>query len=180
VVYSTLWYRTNPAILVSPRKGHGYASAWIREATRETEPLKVLSDMEMGTLEFTAYLDSPVETSSSDVIGWWGVSQAMRFCHMMQLNTSPLAQVHSNTHRTWAKIARDYLAIQGSAVPCERVFSSSGVTGTDRRNRLTPQVFEALQLLKHAYHTATFTVEDEIEETNGYMFKEWESEDDEM
>ena len=49
------------------------------------------------------------------------------------------------------------------------------MTGTDRWNRL-----EALQLLKHAYHTATFTVEDEIEESNGYMFKEWESEDDEM
>ena len=49
------------------------------------------------------------------------------------------------------------------------------MTGTDRRNHL-----EALQLLKHAYHTATFTVEDEIEESNGYMFKEWESEDDKM
>ena len=30
--------------------------------------------MEIGTLEFTAYLDSPVETSTPDVIGWWGVS----------------------------------------------------------------------------------------------------------
>ena len=89
-------------------------------------------------------------------------------------------QIHSNTHRTWAKIARDYLAIQGSAVPCERAFSSSGLTGTDRRNRLAPQVFEALQLLKHAYRTLTFTVEDEIEEGDRYMYKEWESEDDEV
>ena len=32
--------------------------------------------------------------------------------------------------------ALDYLAIQGSAVPCERVFSSAKETMTDRRNRI--------------------------------------------
>jgi hAT family C-terminal dimerisation region len=48
-------------------------------------------------------------------------------------------------------MARDYLAIQGSSVPSERAFSSGGLTGTSRRNRLNSDTFEALQLLKSAY-----------------------------
>jgi hAT family C-terminal dimerisation region len=48
-------------------------------------------------------------------------------------------------------MARDYLAIQGSAVPSERAFSSSGITATTHRNKLSPQTFESLQILKSAY-----------------------------
>jgi hypothetical protein len=50
-----------------------------------------------------------------------------------------------------AKIAKDYLPIQGSAVPSERAFSSSGITATARRNALLPETFGALQVLKSAY-----------------------------
>jgi hypothetical protein len=42
----------------------------------------------------------------------------------------------------------DYLPIQASAVPCERVFSSSAATDTKKRNRLSPLLMEALQMLK--------------------------------
>lgn len=42
----------------------------------------------------------------------------------------------------------DYLPIQASAVPCERVFSSSAETDTKRRNRTSPLVMESLQMLK--------------------------------
>ena len=42
----------------------------------------------------------------------------------------------------------DYLPIQASAVPCERVFSSSGETDTKKRNRTSPTLMEALQMLK--------------------------------
>lgn len=48
-------------------------------------------------------------------------------------------------------MARDYLAIQGSATPSERAFSGGGITGTANRNRLTVESFEALQILKSAY-----------------------------
>ena len=48
-------------------------------------------------------------------------------------------------------MARDYLAIQGSATPSERAFSSGGLTGTKYCNRLNGVVFESLQLLKSAY-----------------------------
>jgi hypothetical protein len=50
-----------------------------------------------------------------------------------------------------SKIAKDYLAIQGSSVASERTFSSSGITATPRRNCLAPETFGALQLLKSAY-----------------------------
>jgi hypothetical protein len=48
-------------------------------------------------------------------------------------------------------MVQDYLAIQGSAMPSERAFSSGGITGCAQRNRLQPSVFEALQVLKSAY-----------------------------
>src|SRR5260221_8668125 len=42
----------------------------------------------------------------------------------------------------------NYLPIQGTAVPSERVFSSSSETTTKHRNRLQPEMMEALQMLK--------------------------------
>ena len=42
----------------------------------------------------------------------------------------------------------DYLPIQASAVPCERVFSSSAETDTKKHNRIKPVLMEALQMLK--------------------------------
>ena len=50
------------------------------------------------------------------------------------------------------RIARDYLAIQGSATPSERAFSSGGITGSARRSNLSTDIFEGLQILKSAYH----------------------------
>lgn len=42
----------------------------------------------------------------------------------------------------------DYLPIQASAGPCERVFSSGSETMTKRRNRISPVLMEALQMVK--------------------------------
>ncbi|KAJ7265199.1 hypothetical protein C8J57DRAFT_1069559, partial [Mycena rebaudengoi] len=39
----------------------------------------------------------------------------------------------------------------GSSTSAERAFSGRSLTGTKLRNRLTPEIFEALQLLKSAY-----------------------------
>lgn len=57
----------------------------------------------------------------------------------------------NSKYPTLKRIARDYLAIQGSATPSERAFSSGGITGTNRRSSLSTRIFEALQLLKSAY-----------------------------
>jgi hypothetical protein len=54
----------------------------------------------------------------------------------------------------------DLLAIQGTSVPCERVFSASKETTRARRNRLGPKIMEATQILK-------FQAKQEINFTEG-------------
>jgi hypothetical protein len=49
---------------------------------------------------------------------------------------------------TLFKIAMDYLPIQASSVPCERIFSSSAETNTKKRNRINALLMETLQMLK--------------------------------
>ena len=46
------------------------------------------------------------------------------------------------------KIAMDYIPVQATSVPCERVFSSAKETDTNKRNRMSPLLMEAIQLLK--------------------------------
>lgn len=45
----------------------------------------------------------------------------------------------------------DFLPIQASSVPCERIFSSSAETDTKKRNKISPALMEALQMLKHHF-----------------------------
>ena len=46
-------------------------------------------------------------------------------------------------------MALDILPIQASAVPCKRVFLSSKETCTTCQSHTTPQLMEAIQLLKY-------------------------------
>jgi len=57
-------------------------------------------------------------------------------------------QVNQAEFPTLFRIALDYLPIQASSVPCERVFSSAKETDTTKRNRIHPVLMEALQTLK--------------------------------
>jgi hypothetical protein len=55
----------------------------------------------------------------------------------------------------FTKIAKHQLRasttlIQASAVLCEQVFSSSAETDTKKRNRIRPELMEAIQVLKFA------------------------------
>ena len=59
-----------------------------------------------------------------------------------------MIQMNRNEFPTLFKIAMDYLPIQASSVPCERIFSSAKETDTTRRNRIRPVLMEALQTLK--------------------------------
>jgi hypothetical protein len=73
-------------------------------------------------------------------------------------------------------LALDVLAIQASAVPCERVFSSAKATMAPRRNRIKPELMEALQLLKFSFRsgrgldfTEGLSAEDEMKELEALM-----------
>jgi hypothetical protein len=57
-------------------------------------------------------------------------------------------QEHQHQWPTLFKLAMDLMPVQATSVPCERVFSASKETTTARRNRLTPKIVEALQILK--------------------------------
>lgn len=65
-------------------------------------------------------------------------------------------------------MARDYLAIQGSSVASERVFSSGGLTATLLRNKLTPEHVEELQLLKNGYRNGWTDAATDSKEHEGY------------
>lgn len=64
--------------------------------------------------------------------------------------------MHKEDYPTLFAIAMDYLPIQASSVPCERAFSSSAETDTVRRNRISPLLMEALQMLKFGFKNETF------------------------
>ena len=63
-------------------------------------------------------------------------------------------------------MALDYLPIQASAVPSERVFSSSAETDTKKRNHINPVLMEALQMLKFALKKARLNF------TSGWIMSE--------
>ncbi|KAG8697387.1 hypothetical protein FRC09_007904 [Ceratobasidium sp. 395] len=59
---------------------------------------------------------------------------------------------HQYTYPLLYQIAMDVLPVQASSVSSERVFSSSKLTCTAARNRITSENMEYLQVLKHALH----------------------------
>ena len=109
--------------------------------------------------ELKRYIESPLE-DIENVVAWWGVSNCLLH-HLRPLTQSKLLQHHSIQYPTLSRMVRDYLAIQGSATPSERAFSSGGTTGTAKRNRLMPEAFEGLQLLKSAYRNRHFSADNE-------------------
>jgi hypothetical protein len=46
-------------------------------------------------------------------------------------------------------MAMDYLPIQASSVPCERIFSSSAETNTKKQTRINALLMETLQMMKY-------------------------------
>jgi len=73
------------------------------------------------------------------------------------------AQNHTTQYPTLARMAQDYLPIQGSATPSERVFSNASLTDSKQHNRLAPDTFEALQILKSAYRNGHMSAPAEAE-----------------
>ena len=59
-------------------------------------------------------------------------------------------ELQSNAFRypTLSEMAANYLAIQASSVPCERLYFSAGLVDTKQRNRLGSDRFGALEYIK--------------------------------
>ncbi|KIL56314.1 hypothetical protein M378DRAFT_188580 [Amanita muscaria Koide BX008] len=92
--------------------------------TLSTAPRREMSVAE----EYSKYFDGTISLPSTDPLQFW--------------------DGRDTEFPTLFSIAVDYLPIQASAVPCERVFSSAAETDTKRRNRIHPSLMEALQMYK--------------------------------
>jgi hypothetical protein len=60
-------------------------------------------------------------------------------CNLAHINTNPLVfwELEQEQYPTIFRMAMDYLPVQPSSVPCERAFSSSGLTDTKQCNQIT-------------------------------------------
>ena len=95
--------------------------------------------------EFQRYISSLPSPPETDILRFWEVSlppthTLPELIQAMQMNRGEFPTLFS--------IAMDYLPIQASSVPCERVFLSAKETDTLKRNRILPVFMEALQMLK--------------------------------
>jgi hypothetical protein len=78
----------------------------------------------------------------------------------MILHVDHVPQKHAMQYPILASMAHDYLAVQGSATPSERAFSSAALTDTKQCNKLSPVIFEGLQILKSAYRSGHLSASD--------------------
>ena len=78
--------------------------------------------------EYNSYVKTPLSKPGTNILSFWSMS--------------------NTTHPTLFAMAMDYLPIQASSVPSERVFSLSAKTDTHKRNQIHPLLMEALQMLK--------------------------------
>ncbi|KIK41148.1 hypothetical protein CY34DRAFT_13247 [Suillus luteus UH-Slu-Lm8-n1] len=92
------------------------------------DPSIRMSIAQMVEQEFEAYAMANLSPKTTDILAFWEVAET--------------------SFPTIFGIAMDHLPIQASAVPCERVFSSSSETDTKKRNRTSLVLMEALQVVK--------------------------------
>ncbi|CAG8521373.1 12958_t:CDS:2 [Dentiscutata erythropus] len=102
-----------------------YASPELVTVKQQTTELQTIRKV---TEQLETYLSSPIIANGSDLFQWWANNN----------NRFPIL----------AKIAQNYLAIQGSSVPCEEAFSTTSRTISKLRNRLNPKTANASICLK--------------------------------
>ena len=81
------------------------------------------------------------------VIKQWSLKKALK--------KHSISQENQTRYPTLFHLTMDILPIQGSAVSCERVFSSAKETMTMWRNHIGPDLMEALQILKFSVKHST-------------------------
>ena len=60
-------------------------------------------------------------------------------------------QANSKNYPTLSRITMDICAIPATSVPCECLFSTGGKIATDWHSHLGSDIFEQLQVLRHAW-----------------------------
>lgn len=97
-------------------------------------------------------VDDTVDTNSTGTTPSVSIESELHTYLGVQIanKTDPITfwQMSQTLYPTLFRISMDYLPIQASSVPSERIFSSSAETTTKRRNRISPALMEALQMAK--------------------------------
>jgi hypothetical protein len=120
--------------------------------------------------EFQAYITATLSAKNVDILKFWEVGGSINGA----LTTDKLLQINRSTFPTLYAMAMDYLPIQATAVPCERIFSSSAETDTKRRNRISPLLMEALQMQKFMFK------KERLNFTDGWMTQEKQLVEDDL
>jgi hypothetical protein len=117
-----------------------------------------INDMDIGVSggieqtveqEYQAYITAPLSLRNVIILNFWEVGDFVNDISVVLMgHRRHIAGLTERPFPTLFAMAMDYLPIQASAVPCERIFSSSAKTDTKRRNCISPPLMEALQMLK--------------------------------
>jgi hypothetical protein len=99
--------------------------------------------------EIVDYVKGPItpHTEDFDLFRWWRVS-SLSITSLLCYSNAMTLKLHSVQFPILASMAQDYLAIQGSSVPCERAFSSSKHTDSYLHSWMSADLFGALQIAK--------------------------------
>ena len=119
----------------------------MQDAVRQAYTHVAVASGPDAEFNFNAYLTSAPQTME-DVVGWWGVCllSLPEFLTESVLRSIAFNTLHGRLSQEIISQYKDLRLLQNGYL-----FSSSGITGTDRRNCLDPVTFEEIQILKHAY-----------------------------
>lgn len=110
------------------------------------------------TLEHEAFLAVNVQDAKKlkgiSPIDFWRVGDAV-ILHFLPRLLTVVLQARAGDLPLVYQLALDVLPSQASSVSSERVFSSSKMTCTQSRNRISTGTVEALQILKHSLRQRT-------------------------
>jgi hypothetical protein len=118
----------------------------VQQRRREAANLHVVND-ELSQYEAAGINDGWV--TQGDILAFWQVSIDWIACSFEAHTGCP--QTHKKKFPLLYQIALDVLPVQASAVPCERIFSSAKETDIDRRNKMSGEMMEMLQILKYLF-----------------------------
>ena len=126
---------SHPAQLKAPSRPPNKFSEW-KHALYKKVPTSQHMD------EYTRYCEAPPHHDFEDVRDWW------------------LAPEQQAIYPNLSKMALNLLSIPAMSAAPERLFSSCKITITDRRNKLSVKVIEALECLRSWYQVRRFDLED--------------------
>jgi len=134
------------------------SSSLIERATQEhrAREQNITNDMHAELTRYLAenllminYADSP-ECQAEVILQWWKVAHSAAGL-LVNLTNLLILQDNATRYLVLSCITLDYLPIQGSSVPCEHIFSDTGLTDMKCHAQLLPENFSAIQTVKGKY-----------------------------